>query len=240
MGRRLYIHAYSFRSLCLESECARPVIMECLVSVAIRKMIFNRVIQDGMGTIYHEPDEAQMIETLLGKLNMSTATAALQRISHARRLPGGGLSFFQLLGPDEEIEGTCFHDNYYTFATSTQAVEAMYRDMEPIAELRSRLQRPEPEPDIADIMLIRGDTLVWEPDVSQHGMVRRRRRHAQNSGQSNLLNREAANTIQTGREFLRSFFGEMAQVFGTQQTLAQVEADICEALDSAVAPVCGG
>ena len=236
-GRRIYIHAYSFRELCLSSAEARVEVLECLVAVSIRKMMHNRIVQDGSSLGLLSAQQAHIAAGLVDRMEMCSVSSTLSKIGLAGRKASSALHAAPLLQLGETVEASCFDDNYYTFATDRSAAEAMYRDQEPIATLRQRKLRAPSDPSVSDLTLIKGKALLWRPDLGKPGEASAEFRNKQGARESDLMASAADMAIEKGQRSLETLFDDLTTTCGPNALFTSVAAGMKKTLPLSIDPV---
>ena len=163
-GRRIYIQANSLRMLCLSDVAACELILSAVVGVSTKKIMYNRLVQDGRLLAGLDDDgEARILEMIddLPCASLSAVLANMTIIPVVNGAQKGSVAPEPVLRPNEEVAASCFDDNYYTFATSAGAANRMYEDNEPIKNLRRMLAEDPSHEMVSDLTLVRGDRLLW-------------------------------------------------------------------------------
>ncbi|MEM1009895.1 MAG: hypothetical protein AAGJ35_12935 [Myxococcota bacterium] len=138
--------------------------MSAVVGVSTKKIMYNRLVQDGRLLAGLDEDGESRILEIIDDLPCVSLSEVLADVSFLPVVNGaqkGSLTPAPVLRANEEIVASCFDDNYYTFATSSDAANRMYEDNEPIKNLRRMLEEEPSHELVADLTLVRGNRLLW-------------------------------------------------------------------------------
>jgi hypothetical protein len=156
IGRRIYIHEYSFQALARTSEAAARLVFSTLATVIVDKIAYHHLDQaNDLGIVSHNCGD-HLCEAM-GRAADDDLSTALQQIVFRPAGPAERHGAYPLLLKHEQIVATCFEAGYYTFATGKQAADEMYAETGSLRAERAQL-RAGHGPD--DLTLIKGDSLA--------------------------------------------------------------------------------
>lgn len=168
-GRRIYVHENALASLARQDPEAATLVVDTLAQIALGKALFHRIEQDGVALGAVTPETARRLGTAVDGDGAEVASRCLHAI--AVKPAKGAAPPAPLLAPDERVAATCYFDRYYTFATSPEMADRMYKDSHSVAEIRRLRRRGE---GYQDLVLLRGPRLVlWRRSDGEHGPLSR-------------------------------------------------------------------
>ena len=237
-GRRFYIHAYSLKMTCMSSLVAAEQILSALVGVGVKKMLYNRIVQDGI-LLHGLGDEVvQQTVNSINQLGSIGLTEVFHKVGHFPVVDGQSKNqdlALAILDPKEEIVASCFDDNYYTFATGNLAASKMYADQVPIKELRNLAISSPDDPRVMDLTLIRGDRLVWADNGKFPHLHSKSEATALKAADLKQVARQATNKAAI---LVEQFFTDLDGSFFPPDFIKGIQANIVDAIGGSADPIC--
>jgi hypothetical protein len=126
-----------------------------LARVLTLKILRDRV-EDGLLLGILPRNRAEPLMEATEKAWSEASTTALRRLGYAVSRQD---KLQSILGPSEQVVGTCYFANYYTFATGERAARRMFEDTNEIATIRQMLRDGT---GYQDLVLLSGNCLVLE------------------------------------------------------------------------------
>jgi len=175
-AERFYIHADSFRELARTDTLVAFDVSTALASMRATRITDHHIEQAAdLGVL--DENAARVIMTWHIEQRELAMGGLLKSCGYVPNIPYRPGPVRQVMGNNQTIHRTCFADGYYTIATTRSAAERMDADKERIPDLITRLSSGSTPDDLSDLLVIRGDTLVFLPSLATE--QRQLRKHRQ-------------------------------------------------------------
>lgn len=157
MGRRIYVHEYTFADFAQRHvDLSRPLVRG-LLQVSAAKTVRRQVVEDGLGMRMMTEEEADANWSWSEQIDYSLLNSCFRGLRLRRKRSADGSSM-SLLGHHESIVSSCQDDGYFTFATDAAASTDMFADKVPMKQLRVENAAGNNIP--RDLTLVRGRALA--------------------------------------------------------------------------------
>jgi hypothetical protein len=163
LGRRIYIHKMTFRSLALQRRDSAEWVTKALASIRAARVVRHHLMDQAMNYGLLDSRISNEAYRPFEHTWKNDFTALLRAVGYRPSVPRNRSLFRPVLEVDEQVIASCYDEGYYTFATTEAAAERMFSDSEPISLLNRTLSVGSGP---CDLVIIRGRCLaIIDPDI---------------------------------------------------------------------------
>jgi hypothetical protein len=157
LGRRIYIHQTTFRSLALQRRDIAEWVTRVLGSIRAARVVHHHLVDQAMNYGLMEESVSKRAVRPFENFWKQDLTALLRAVGHRPSVPRNRSLFEPVLTGTEQVVASCFDEGYYTFATTSAAADRMFSDSAPMSELVRDLSAGSGP---TDLVIIRGRCLA--------------------------------------------------------------------------------